>query len=267
MIKSLVRRIANGMGYDFVRRGQTAPAPPVSAPNAIEREVMECVSAVRSHTMLPYARLRSLYRQTLFCEERGIEGAFVECGTWKGGAVGLMALCNLRHAVNRRHLHLFDSFQGVPEPDECVDGERAVSQVRAVGGRTAGGLRAVKGFYEHYADGVGTLDDNRHLLETIIGYDKACLHYHVGWFQETVPKAGKEIGPIAVLRLDGDWYASTRVCLEHLYERVVNGGFVIFDDYGYYEGSRRAVDEFAAETKARPFLNEIDSAGAYWIKP
>ena len=180
--------------------------------------------------------------------------------------MGLMALGNMRHGARRRHLHLFDSFEGIPEPDETVDGERAIREVRSVGGGTAGKLVPVGNFYERYADGVGTLETNRHLMEGVIRYDPSFLHYHKGWFQDILPREAGNTREIAILRLDGDWYASTLVCLEHLYRNVVSGGFVIIDDYGYYEGCRKAVDDFLEQEGIRPYLNHIDAAGRYWIK-
>ena len=69
------------------------------------------------------------------------------------------------------------------------------------------------------------------------------------------------------MRLDGDWYASTKVCLDCLYDKVVSGGFVIVDDYGYYEGCRKAVDEFIDKKRVEVFLSQIDYGCVYWIKP
>jgi O-methyltransferase len=233
----------------------------------LEEEAREKIRLVSANTMVSYSRLVTLYQQAVYCEESGIEGSFVECGTWKGGAVGLMVLANLEHGAGRRHLHLFDSFEGIPEPDAVVDGERAVKEVASVGGKAEGKLAVVERFYETHAGGVGTLEANRNLLENEIGYDSSFLHYHKGWFQETLPRDAAGIGGIAILRLDGDWYDSTKVCLEHLYGKVVPGGFVVVDDYGYYEGCRMAVDEFRKREGIRAFLHHIDAAGRYWIKP
>ena len=208
-----------------------------------------------------------MYQQVVFCETHSIPGSFVECGTWKGGAVGLMALGNLKHGSTRRHIHLFDSFVGIPEPDESIDGRKAVQQVLSVGGGTRGRLVPVTCFCEKYADRVGTLETNKYLLETIIGYEPSFLHYHKGWFQNMLPKVAPEIGDIAILRLDPDWYASTKVCLEYLYDKVVSGGFVIVDDYGCYEGCKKTVDEFTKQKGIQAYLNHIDSEGRYWIKP
>jgi hypothetical protein len=75
------------------------------------------------------------------------------------------------------------------------------------------------------------------------------------------------VGPVAILRLDGDWYASIKVCLESLYGNVVSGGFVVVDDYGVYEGCTRAVDEFLDRNGINVFLHQVDEGCAYFIKP
>lgn len=261
-LKHLVKQALNVFGFE-IKRQPSSKSPEATPSSAFDREADEQIALVRAHTMLPYARLYSLYHQAVHCEQIRLPGSFVECGTWKGGAVGLMALANLTHGKARRQLHLFDSFAGIPEPDEAIDGAKAVWEARQAGGGAQGQLVPLKGFYEV----AGTLEANRHLLETIIGYDPDCLHYHQGWFQETLPRDVRQIGPIAILRLDGDWYASTKVCLDHLYDLVVSGGFVIIDDYGCYEGCQRAVDEFRERRGINAYLHRIDSQGVYWVKP
>jgi hypothetical protein len=251
-------------------RGMPAPVAPSPAPDVAElslkHEFNFYQAQVQGHTMTPVERQLSLYRQAVACEKNNIPGAFVECGTWKGGLVGLMALANLRHGIKRRPLHLFDSFEGIPEPDPVMDGAKAVAEVESVGCRPTGQLKSVSGFYDKFANGTGTLADNKHLLEKIIGYPKEFLYYHVGWFQDTVPADAETIGPIAILRLDGDWYASTRVCLEGLFSRLVPGGYLIIDDYGCYEGCRRAVDEFFTAQGIQFPLTAIDSQSVYGIR-
>ena len=89
-----------------------------------------------------------------------------------------------------------------------------------------------------------------------------------GWFQNTLPIAKNEIGPITLLRLDGDWYESTKVCLENLYDKVIPGGYIIIDDYGHHEGCKIAVDEFLKNLSFPIELHPIvDSAGRYFQKP
>jgi len=268
VLKKLIRKTLGACGYEIHRKVVPSCS---NEPNTLgydyEDKAREAIRIVRQHTMVTYPSLITLYQQAVFCETHGVSGSFVECGTWKGGAVGLMALANLKHGRARRHLHLFDSFEGIPEPDASVDGEQALREVRSVGGGTTGKLVAVRGFYENLASGVGTLEANKHLLETTIGYDPKFVHYHKGWFQNVLPQVAPGIGPIALLRLDGDWYASIKVCLEHLYDHVVSGGFVVIDDYNLYEGCQKAVDEFMSTRRIQAFLIHVDATARYWIKP
>lgn len=105
----------------------------------------------------------------------------------------------------------------------------------------------------------------RKVVLDIVGYDPDRLFIHSGWFQDTVPLAAREIGPIAVLRLDGDLYDSTRVCLEHLYPLVVKGGFVYVDDW-IGSGCRMACEEFFRNNGINPYLHVADAYAVYWVK-
>ena len=225
------------------------------------------LAIVREHTMLSRKRLYSLYECVLACEKHDIPGDYVECGVWKGGAVGLMALANLRYGKVRRQLHLFDTFAGIPEPDGEVDGQRAVEEARQHGVAALGRLTPNPELYDNMGRGVGTVETNRQLLEQIIGYDGASVHYHQGLFQKTLPAVAPTIDSVAILRLDGDWYASTKVCLQFLYDKVARGGFVIIDDYGAYEGCKKAVDEFLAGRKIAIRLRRVGSELRFFQKP
>src|ERR1051325_1289209 len=259
MMRQLVGSLVGNFGYELKRkRSGVSLNGPYGLGYDLEQEAYENILKIHTHTMLSYERLVTLYQQAVFCEQNGIAGSFVECGTWKGGAVGLMALANLNHGSRRRHIHLFDSFEGIPEPDQAVDGKVAVDEAIKVGGRADGKLVALPWL-------VGSLETNKELLEQTVGYDPAYLHYHQGWFQDTVPRDAAGTGAIAVLRLDGDWYASTKVCLEHLYDRGTSGGFLIIDDYGCLEGCGKATDEFLKARDIRVFINHIDRTGRYLI--
>jgi len=185
------------------------------------------------------------------------------------GSVGLRALANLKHSNTTRHIHLFDIFDNICEPDPEIDGERAIKAVKELTGRKdlelQGRLKPIEGVYDSLG-GKGTLDGNRYLLERLIGYDRNSIHYHKGWFQDTVPKDEDEIEKIAILRLDGDFYASTKVCLEYLYDKVVPNGLIIIDDYGTYEGCKKAVDEFRMKKNIHSFLHYSNQDCRYWFK-
>lgn len=256
-MKAATRRIVGRLGYDI----GTRPYPRLASAAAFDR----ARSIVAGATMLPEVRMATLFDQVLHCERMGLPGAMVECGVWKGGAVGLVALALKQGSTKpHRHLHLFDSFTDICAPDPKVDGQRAL---REFGNAAApvGELQPLVGAYDSVG-GHGTVDACRDLIETRIGYPTSLVHYHVGWFQHTVASAAPAIGPIAILRLDGDWYSSTKVCLQHLYHQVVAGGFVIVDDYGTYEGCRKAVDEFTAERSIRGYLHRVDAACHYFHK-
>ena len=234
----------------------------------VETESDKMISIVRNNTMVSHAGLFSLYQQALFCEQQGITGDFVECGVWKGGSVGLMALVNLKHGSSRRHIHLFDSFEEICEPDEEVDGQRAVTEAMtwAKKGGAKGRLVPLTGIYDQFG-GPGTIQENENLLNDKIGYDSPYIHYHKGWFQHTLPEQHQDIGKIAILRIDADWYASTKICLDHLFDKVVSGGFVIIDDYGTYDGCKKAVDEFLAGLPKPLYLNHVNFDIRYLIAP
>lgn len=256
-MKKFFRSLASKLGYDINR----LPQPQYSNAQTFDNYL----SIVARATMLPRSRLVSLYDQVSYCESVGLQGSFVECGVWKGGAVGLMALALKRAGGMHRHLHLFDSFQDICEPDPSHDGNKALQEVGYRPDLEAGVIKPVKGFYDKLG-GHGTLAECRLLIEGEIAYPASQLHYHVGWFQDTLPLA-HDVGPIALLRLDGDWYASTLVCLNYLYDLVVPGGFIILDDYGTYDGCRKAVEEFFMERGHSPYLNRVDAGCFYFIKP
>jgi O-methyltransferase len=204
--------------------------------------------------MTTSTRCRRLWNS---CEEvlrKNVPGCFVECGVWKGGSSAIMALA-IKNAGQERHLHLFDSFEGLPEPTE-IDGKYAAIYS---GGRNQGNLTTTNNCE-------AGLDEVRHLMLNQIKVDPAFVHFHVGWFQNTVPAKASEIGPIALLRLDGDWYDSTKVCLEHLYPLLSPGGIIILDDYFYWEGCQKATDEYRTRNRINDPIQQVDQFTASWIK-
>ncbi len=187
-------------------------------------------------------------------EHDGIEGNFVECGVWRGGSAGIMGLAMMTSKLNRT-LHLFDSFEGLPEPTQD-DGEFA--KVYS-GGKALGKLESV-----HQCEaGIEVVKNFLH-CDLKLPVDR--VKYYKGWFQDTVPEHGKNCGDIAVLRLDGDWYESTKICLDELYGRLAKGGVLLLDDYYAWEGCSKAADEFRERLGISDQLRKIDCDSAYWIK-
>lgn len=257
-IKHIIKHIATKLGYDINKISNVL--------FDYENEVDESIKIIKNNTMLSKKRLNFLYNMVVFCEQNNLPGVFVECGVWKGGAIGLMALANLKKGNGPRHLHLFDSFEEICEPDALIDGDRAINETKKwLKGKPTGKLSPLKGIYDKFG-GPGSIEENKILMEEIIGYNPEYLHYHQGWFQDTLPKEIKSVNNICILHIDSDWYASTKICLEYLYPKVVKGGFIIIDDYGAYEGCRKAADEYIRNNNISSFMNHIDMECRYWIK-
>ena len=222
-----------------------------------EDSAREALKVVDDFTMCSYERMVTLWQQVRYLDRAGIEGCLVECGTWKGGAMGMMTLAHMSSGKPHRVVHLFDSFEGLPEPSAEKDGQVAIDYAS---NRASGNLASISRC-------VGSLEDNRRLLEEIIKYPTTLTRYHVGSFQDTVPAVAPEIGPIALLRLDGDWYESTRICIETLGPKVVSGGVVVIDDYGKWPGCRAAMDEYLSRLPRPVFINHIDPGARYYVVP
>lgn len=270
-IKKIIRKVFNKSGYDIVRITPEIIARKHSAcVYDYQEEAGKIIERIRPYTMLSYESLITLYQQVRWSELNFIPGDFVECGIWKGGAVGLMAQTNLFFGKNERHIHCFDIFDNICEPDPKIDGEWAIQQASILSGRPpesfTGALKPVKNIYASHG-GACTLEEVKMLIENKIGYPKEYLHYYKGWFQDTLPVNSRSIKEIALLRIDADWYASTKICLEYLYDKVVPGGFIIIDDYGTYDGCRKAVDEWITARGKKVFLHHASKDTRYWIKP
>ncbi len=250
-MKKLISRFLRKFGYEIRKIQKIENTSFIGDFNRnigyeFEKEANEAIKIVRKQTMLPYVNLVNLYEQARYCEKGNIEGDFVECGVWKGGAVGLMALANLKNGAIRRRLHLFDAFEEICAPNEEFDGAFAIKEVKQILGSNVlvkGELTPLRGIYDNLG-GPGDINECKSLIEETIGYPSNYVNYYKGWFQNTIPIKSKEIEKIAILRLDGDWYESTKICLDYLFDKVVPGGFVIIDDYGLYSGCKKAVDEF-----------------------
>lgn len=246
MIGRSLREWARSLGYEVLRSDQAFG----------ERDV-PIVKRVAPFTMTPPQRIIGLIEAVRYLVAEGIEGDFVECGVWRGGSMMAAALTLKDAGDTSRHLHLFDTFEGMPPPtemDKWTSGEKAAEIL----GRTKR-----KEGYSVWA--YASLDDVKNNLAST-GYPAERVHYVQGKVEDTIPANAP--GKIAMLRLDTDWYESTKHELEHLYQRLVPQGILIIDDYGHWVGARKAVDEFfAAAPRPRPLLQRLDYAARIAVKP
>lgn len=226
---------------------------------------------VLPNTMLSLPALVNVHECARTVERDGIEGSVAECGVWAGGAVGLMALVNQRYGVRPRTYHLFDSFEGLPQPAEedtdVIDSFRDEHPELATDDGLHPDELVAIGACAVPAYGPGPLDDVNDLFGHVLKIPPSSYVIHQGWFQETIPQVRDELGPLAILRLDGDWYESTRTCLEGLYDLITPGGFLILDDYGFFAGCTQAVDEFLPTRGVSPSTLQVEPWGAFLRRP
>lgn len=191
--------------------------------------------------------------------EQGIPGALVECGVYMGGNIEVMIRALQRHDVRDRDIYLYDTFAGMPKPEERDD-------------EAFGGI-AKTSWEAHRTEEDGDKGSNwmkagvelvRQRIDPL-GYPAENLHFVKGMVEDTIPVTVPE--KIAILRLDTDFYSSTKHELQHLYPRLSPGGILIIDDYGAFPGSRAATDEYAAEHGANWFLHRVDAHVRLVVKP
>jgi hypothetical protein len=209
---------------------------------------------VRPYTMTSFQRVGALCQSMAYIESNKVAGAVVECGVWKGGSMMAAALALLRLESTCRQLYLFDTFTGMPAPgpadvdlrgrsaqDWLCDDSRAADMVRA-------------------CCDVHTV--RQAMVRTRYPWKK--ILFVPGRVEETLPAEAP--GRIALLRLDTDWYESTCHELEHLWPRLADGGVLIVDDYGHWQGARKAVDEYFTRQRIDLPMHEIDYTGRLIVK-
>jgi O-methyltransferase len=236
-INVVLRRV----GLELHRAAKSPPLPPAAAFIDLEPWVADILHRVRPYTRTSAERISALCHATQYVARAKIPGDIVECGVWRGGSMMAAALTLLQER-DLRTLHLYDTFAGMTEPTE-VD-----RQIRT--GRLASELLEESPGAMAYA---GLREVRRNLYSTKYPTDR--LNFIEGKVEDTIP--ARAPSRIAILRLDTDWYESTRHELIHLYPRLSTGGVMIIDDYGHFAGSRKATDEFI-DANQPIFLNRID---------
>ena len=244
---------ASRFGYSLTKRdamGLTAKGFPFDFDDGM---VATC-EAVAPYTLTSVERIGGLVQAVRHIARTGVKGDIAECGVWRGGSMLAVARTLLEEGDTSRGLWLYDTFTRMPPP-----GERD----RDIWGRSAAS------YFEgpvdpHDTDGYRylPLTEVRDLMQGT-GYPADQMHFVAGLVEETIPAEIPE--SIALLRLDTDWYESTKHELLHLYPRLVDGAMLIIDDYGQFTGARDAVDEHLATLDPPPFLHRVDWTGRLLI--
>jgi O-methyltransferase len=246
MIKDAVHKSFQAFGLDIVRFNAAEKECPADIP----AEDAAIVRSVRPWTMTSAERLYALIQAVRYVNAGKIPGAIVECGVWKGGSMAAAAKTLLQIGDTERELYLFDTFEGMSPPTQ-----RDVDY----SGKAAAEL---------LAEAPAFLCDAP--LETVksvlngTGYPAEKIHFVQGMVEKTIPDFAPK--SIAILRLDTDWYESTKHELIHLFPRLAHNGVIIIDDYGHWKGARQACDEYFSENRVPILLNRVDYTGRIAVK-
>jgi hypothetical protein len=232
----------------------------MSVAACFDEQEAELVASCQPFTLASPERIIATSDAVAHVVRRSVQGALVECGVWRGGSILAMVLTLQRLGVTDRDVYLCDTFSGMTAPTaedtSAFDPPAAGTFDRA----RANGQRAWDFLF---GEDVFGLDQVQALLQST-GYPEERIHYVVGPVEETIPVQAP--AEIAVLRLDTDWYTSTKHEMDHLYPRLNRGGVLIVDDYGHWEGARQAVDEHFAATGEPLLLARTDYTGRLAVK-
>lgn len=217
--------------------------------------IQDMISLVKENTMVTYDGLALSVDLIRYINYNNIAGNIVELGTWKGGSLALLAHANVNYKNNNRVFWGFDSFEGIPSPDSVHDKSKFMdNEFKLNENNYDNGLIPVNQLVASISDVYQIINE----LELDINKFKIIK----GWFQNTLPVYKNEISKIAILRMDGDLYHSYKIPLEILYENVVQGGFIVFDDW-MLKGCRNAVLEFFESLPVKPFIHKADYSVRY----
>jgi O-methyltransferase len=216
---------------------------PSDFPDIKDAHFLEVYEKFKKYTLLGVAKFYNIYRSIEYIARNDIDGDIVECGVFLGGSLAAAAEFANHFGIKGRTLWAFDSFEGFPDT--------GIEEINIHGGLTKFGQHA------HFR---ATAE------ETFAMADAGTNRFEIaeGFVEDTLP--GADIDGISLLRLDTDYYASTKLELEILYPRLSHGGVLIVDDYGEFEGARRATDEYMRSLKAPCLLHRVDHSARSGVK-
>jgi O-methyltransferase len=251
-MRRLVRKAARALGYDIAR--QQAWTRAAALLTGISADDQAIVRRIAPYTMTSIERQITLIHAVRQLVRSGTPGCFIECGVWRGGSTMAAALALAQEGDTDRDLYLFDTFEGMTAPtdvDKLANGTLARTHLQRQ--EKGAGTWAYAGIEEVRANMMST------------NYPWNRVHFVQGPVEQTIP-AHAPPAPIALLRLDTDWYESTKHEMVHLFPLLCKGGILIVDDYGHWQGARKAIDEYLVEQARREVLHRIDYTGRLLIK-
>ncbi|MGA2713785.1 MAG: TylF/MycF/NovP-related O-methyltransferase [Bryobacteraceae bacterium] len=249
-----MKRTARTIGYDIVKY-HSEPVSPRAFPQDFTPHHISILTKVGPYTLTSPERIYSLIEAVTYVVRAKIPGSIVECGVWRGGSMMAAALTLRSMKCDDRDLYLFDTFEGMPKPlalDVHASGHAAMTEFL----QEQSGTDCSAVCYASLNEVKSTMARTE--------YNRDRVHFIKGKVEETIPARAPD--SIALLRLDTDWYESTRHELEHLFPRISPGGILIIDDYGDWQGARKATDEFMTNHAPTLLLSRIDDTGRLAVK-
>jgi O-methyltransferase len=242
-------------------QGRHQPRGPIGLADLVPED-RAIVDLALPYTTTGIPRLAALVEAVRYCVQADVPGAFAECGVLRGGSVLAMILTLQAMQQDDRDIYLYDTFTGMTEPTE-LDVSRYDPPALSTWAATEKGRNARMWTNSFTREAASEAIVRATLTGT--GYPQERLHFVAGKVEETLP--AHPPSALALLRLDTDWYASTHHELVHLYPLLSEEGVLIVDDYGHWEGARRAVDEYFVHFPPRPLLVPIDYTARIGVKP
>lgn len=243
------RRVVRSNRFEIVKTGFADPAPTDN-----DAKFLRLIEEIRPFSMATKHRMAAMIDAVRYVALAKIPGVILECGVWRGANMMLAARTLSSLGNTDRELYLYDTFEGMPPPtveDRDYNGISAETQLSTQKKGTGVWCEA-------------SIEDVQANM-SFTGYPSDRIHYVQGMVENTIPANMPD--KIALLRLDTDWYASTKHELEHLYPLLEKGGVLLIDDYGHWQGARQAVDEYFAKSGMVPLLARIDSTCRCFVKP
>ncbi len=241
MLLKLIQKFAHNSGYHISR---------IENKN-YSKQVREIFKVVSPYTLTKLDTVQSLIDSVKYIVKNNIEGDFIECGVWKGGSIMTMIKTLQELNVNDREVFLYDTFTGMSKPtseDVANDGRIASDVYTGI---------------EYDNPDINPLDEVQRNISSL-NYDEHKIHYVKGKVEDTLPNNDHK--KIALLRLDTDWYESTKCEFELLFPKLVKGGIVIIDDYDAWDGSKKATKEYLKKNNIKMMLHRLPGSGRIGVK-
>lgn len=250
LFKSLLKKINYDLNkietYNFEKEFPEA--------NNFEKNLFKITS---EYTMTSYERIFSLMKSIDFIRHNNVQGDFVECGVWRGGNLIIFQKFIEKYNLQKK-IYAYDTFEGMSNPEEIdrtFDGKSSIEALNKIRERKIKrdeNILVAECSIEKVLENFKKFSQKENLI---------CIK---GKVEETLKLKDNLPNKISILRLDTDWYSSTKIELEILFPLLEKNGILIIDDYGYWQGAKKAVDEYFKDKQFTMF--KIDFTGRLIIK-